>query len=440
MFAMISMFARFVVSGISTPNATRAMFAMCLAQAILFASAADVLAQRKTAKERAKEEAAEELPKHIELTAPRIIEMQVGVRILAGDSNMAGTIATTVFPTNWPEQKVEIIGVNMPAPLSHSLRDLPGNNQQLLMKAAVIPAGVEVQGVVTVRIEKKHIVGPSDTSIFVIPKRVPSDFRPYMGNSPYIETNSNQISKIAKDIAAQNPENAWKQVEMIYDWVRENITYQRGKIKDTKETLKDKSGDCEEMTSLFIAICRNSKIPARCVWIPNHCYPEFYLEDEEGNGTWFPCQVAGSRSFGSMAEYLPVLQKGDRFNVPEKKETQRYLADYLTSQKISGSRQPRVNFIRQLLGDAANLKAGDPGNLAADGQMPGPGNLPQPNAPLPGAQLPNVPMPNAPLPNAPVPGGDGAAQPAANPEPATGKTEPEPKEDLSSPAAAVQPE
>lgn len=300
---------------------------------------------------------------------------------------MAGTFATTVYPMNWPEQTVEIVRVNMQPPMSHSFRSLPGNNQQLLLKAPLILANATVEGTVTVRIEKKHIVGPTDTSVFVIPKRPPKDVKFFTGNSPYIETSSNLVSKIAREIASQEPATAWEHVEKIYDWVRDNIEYERGKMKDIKETLKSKTGDCEEMTSLFIAICRASDIPARCVWIPNHCYPEFYLEDAEGNGTWFPCQAAGSRSFGSMAEYLPILQKGDRFKVPEKQEVQRYLADYLTSQKITGSQPPRVEFIRQLLGDAAALNNRDPAVVTEPSAAPNtPAGTPGPASPAVGTE------------------------------------------------------
>ena len=41
--------------------------------------------------------------------------------------------------------------------------------------------------------------------------------------------------------------------------------------------LRDGTGDCEELSSLFIALCRAHGIPARTVWVPDHCYPEFYL-------------------------------------------------------------------------------------------------------------------------------------------------------------------
>lgn len=295
----------------------------------------------------------------LDYVAPRTIEMLVGLRVTTGNGEMASTIATTVFPTEWPEQQVEIVESNVPNGLKVAFRDLPGNNRQLLLSAPSIPAFSTVEATVKVRLTKSHIVGPSDPSTLVIPRPTPRDAKLFTGNSPYVDASSSEVRKIARDIADSQPASAWEHVELIYDWVRENIQYTRGELKDTKKTLRDKTGDCEEMTSLFVALCRASNVPARCVWIPNHCYPEFYLEDADGNGFWFPCQVAGSENFGSMPEYLPILQKGDRFKVPEKQESQRYLADYLTSKKIVGQQAPKVEFIRQLLGDAANLKTND---------------------------------------------------------------------------------
>lgn len=295
----------------------------------------------------------------LQYIAPKPIEMLVGVRITSGDGNMIGTIATTVFPTTWPEQEVEVFQVNVPPPLKYTLRDLPGNNQQLFLQAAVIPPRATIDATVHLRITKRHIVGPEDTTNLTIPRRLSRDLRNFTGNSPYIDANSSEIRKVVRDVEASDPLTDWKKVEMLYDWVRKNIVYQRGELKTVREALRDKTGDCEEMTSTFVALCRAARIPARCVWIPNHCYPEFYLEDEQGQGYWFPCQVAGTRNFGSMPEYLPILQKGDRFKVPEKPELQRYLADYLATKNVLGREDPQVEFIRQLLGDAANLRAPD---------------------------------------------------------------------------------
>jgi hypothetical protein len=84
------------------------------------------------------------------------------------------------------------------------------------------------------------------------------------------------------------------------------------------------------------------------VWIPDHCYPEFYLQDADGKGSWFPCQAAGTRQFGRMDEYRPVLQKGDRFTVPETKGPTRYVSEFFTCDK-SGKSDPRPKFIREMI-------------------------------------------------------------------------------------------
>lgn len=381
----------------------------------LIAPSAEAQRNRKNSDAQAVDAPAMEM---LEYASPRTIEMVIGLRVTTGDGAMANVIATTVFPTDWPEQKVEIIETNMPSGLQHNFRDLPGNNRQLFLSTRGIPAYTTLEGTVKVRITKSHIVGPSDPSTLVIPRRVPRDVKLFTGNSPYIDASSSEVRKIAREIAAEQPASAWGHVELIYDWVRENIQYTRGELKDTRKTLRDKTGDCEEMTSLFVALCRASDVPARCVWIPNHCYPEFYLEDAEGHGFWFPCQAAGSASFGAMPEYLPVLQKGDRFKVPEKPESQRYLADYLTSKKIVGQQAPQVQFIRQLLGDAANLQAA--------GQLPDPD---APDAASPDAASPDAASPDAASPDAASP--DALAPDALAPEAAESKIPPaaEPADD-----------
>lgn len=298
----------------------------------------------------------------LQYVAPKTIEMLIGVRIQAPDGNMFGTLATTVFPTPWPEQTVELVETNIPPSMQAQFRDLPGGNRQWMLFAQAIPAHAQVEATVKVRITKSHIVGPEETLGFKSPKRISRDLSQFMSNSPFIEANSGEIRKIVREIDATEPLSDWKKVEALYDWVRDNITYQQGDLKTVRQAIKDRTGDCEEMTSTFVALCRASRIPARCVWIPNHCYPEFYLEDELGEGHWFPCQLAGTRNFGSMPEYLPILQKGDRFKVPEKPEVQRYIADFLSSKKVLGNNDPQVEFIRQLLGDAANLRTPDLAN------------------------------------------------------------------------------
>jgi hypothetical protein len=100
---------------------------------------------------------------------------------------------------------------------------------------------------------------------------------------------------------------------------------------------------------VFIALCRANKIPARMVWVDGHSYAEFYLEHVEGQGRWYPVESAGTRSFGEMPLPRVILQKGDNFTVPERKERLRYASDYLIGLPTPGGGRPSVKFIRDPL-------------------------------------------------------------------------------------------
>lgn len=258
-------------------------------------------------------------------------------------------LATFTIPMEWPEQKVMVTGKTIdPAVTNWELRDLPGGARQVVVRMARVPAGATVNAVFTFQIDRSRILGPESTDDLVIPSRPSRDLRMYLGNSPFIDASNSRIRNASRELAKLEADNDWHKVEQIYDYVRENVDYVNGSLKNASEALRDGTGDCEEMTSLFVALCRNARIPARMVWIPDHCYPEFYLEDAEKQGFWFPCQAAGTRQFGRMDEYRPVLQKGDRYKVPEKKTPVRYVSEFFRCDR-KGKGTPRPNFIREQL-------------------------------------------------------------------------------------------
>lgn len=309
------------------------------------------------------------------------MNMQFGMKFNSNQNYCTNILATIPFPMDWPEQKVTVVSNQIPDQMATQFRDLPAGARQLVMKMAAMPPNTLLDLIVQVQIEKSFINPPPDTSIFRIPnpKTMPKELKWYMGSSPYIDAELSDIRKAAKKIEDSKPENAWQHVERIYDWVRENIQYRSGGIRQIKEALKDKQGDCEEMTGIFVALCRASDIPARCVWIPEHCYPEFYLEDEDGNGHWFPCQAAGDRQFGQMHDYRPILQKGDRFKVPEEQAMQRYVAHFLSCKQravIPGARDMEVEPVLDLGPLQAQLNALR--QNAAQGQNASPGGAPNP--------------------------------------------------------------
>ena len=222
-------------------------------------------------------------------------------------------------------------------------RDVGGTVKQMVVNVPEIPAGQQMRCVTTFEIVRRVIIAPDETEQFVIPKKPDRIAKLCLLPSTKIESRDPKIVKLAKEITAEK-ETAWEKVEAIYDWVREHVKYQPGPLKGAMAALKDETGDCEELSSLFIAMCRSINVPARTVWVPGHCYPEFYLEDGEGKGQWFPCQAAGARAFGGFDEKRAILQKGDNFTVPESpKKKLRYVSEFL---KGDGG-QPQVQWVRQ---------------------------------------------------------------------------------------------
>ncbi len=284
-------------------------------------------------------------PTQVRLGEEHVSRYKIGVVIQAVGGPCRGIIATIPVPADWPEQTVRIFDEDVSANVGQvSYQMLEGGVKQMVVSIALLQGGDEAHAMVTVEVNRRTLIAPEDTSQFVLPKQMDRQTRRFLAPSPYIESRHGRIRKLAKEIT-KDQESAWEKVESIYDWVRENVDYQNGKLKGALAALRDGTGDCEELTSLFIALCRANGIPARTVWVPGHCYPEFYLADETKQGHWIPCQAAGSHSFGGIVEQRPVLQKGDNFRVPGSRTVQRYVAEKLKVAAATG--KPAVRFVRE---------------------------------------------------------------------------------------------
>jgi hypothetical protein len=310
-----------------------------------FAVAASALAQFKE----------EEKTEGTKLGQSQTTRWRVGMIIKASGGTCRGITGYAPIPTDWPEQEVSTVEEEISPEVKLHYEMVDGGVKIMNVKIAQLPADKEAKALVTVEIRRKMILPPEKTDIFVLPnpKKLPREILPYLSPSPMIESRDPKIRELAKEIGADK-EKAWDKVEAIYDWVREKVKYQNGPLKGALAALKDGTGDCEEMSSLFIALCRASSIPARTVWVSGHCYPEFYLEDDNGEGHWFPCQAAGSREFGGITELRPILQKGDNFRPPKTskdskdvKKRQRYMAEYLTGAPTPGGGNPECRFVRE---------------------------------------------------------------------------------------------
>jgi hypothetical protein len=271
---------------------------------------------------------------------------QAGVIVTARSGPCQGIVATAPLPVDWPEQEARIVEEDVCPWAKLSYRTVDGSVKQMVVVIPFLPAGAECRAVVTVEVTRHAQLRPQETDLFVLPekRRIPRQIRTYLGPSPGIESTSSRIRNLARKLEIDGA-TAWEQVEAIYDWVREKVEHKQSHQGGALAAVQSGTGDHEDLTSLFIALCRASDVPARTVWVKNHSYPEFYLEDEEGEGHWFPCQAAGSRAFGEMPDHRPILQKGDNFRAPGSRERKRYLPETLDGK---GGR-PSVKFVRELV-------------------------------------------------------------------------------------------
>ena len=253
------------------------------------------------------------------LGEPDVQKWKIGMIVSAAGGGVGRLTGTTTVPMKWPEQSVKLVSQDLSPGVTISYKSY-GTATQMIVNIPRVAKGNEVHAILTVEVTRRTLLPPEETDLYVVPdaKSLPPEFKPYLSPSPLIESNHVRIKAIAKQLA-EGQTKAWPHVRAIYDWVRKTIRYEKNIAESSTgcvEAIEKGSGDCNQLTSTFIAICRASGIPARTVRIPGHCYPEFYLQDDQGQGHWFPAEASGTEDFGGILTHTPILQKGDAFKFP----------------------------------------------------------------------------------------------------------------------------
>lgn len=271
----------------------------------------------------------------------------VGIRVFARTGPCVGIYGTFPVPVDWPEQDVKLVEENISDTIRKSqTRDLEDGVRQMVIAVPQLNFGEKAEAILTFELTRRVQPVPEDTTVYEIPRSMSRDLRKCLASSPLIDVRSTRIRMKAKELTA-DPETAWEKVKAIHDWIQGNIEQTNDPLRGSLETLSSQKGNYEDLANLFIALCRAAKIPARTVWVPNYCYAEFYLESNDGEGQWFPCELKEETVFGTVSRPYMILQKGDNVQVPEKKERQRFVPELL---KVKSGRRPQVEFVRQNLG------------------------------------------------------------------------------------------
>ena len=134
----------------------------------------------------------------------------------------------------------------------------------------------------------------------------------YLEASIMIQSDNEEIIKQAQKIIGDT-NNAWEKAQLLNEWVFENLNkIPTFSIPSALDILKNRSGDCNEHTTLYVALARAVDIPSRIavgvVYLDGsfyyHAWPEIWL-----NNSWIPLEPTFGQSIAD-ATHLRLASGG----------------------------------------------------------------------------------------------------------------------------------
>ncbi len=276
---------------------------------------------------------------------------RVGVVIKTGRQQIKDVLTYIPIPQQWPEQDVRIFKDEVPGNFEVQEVEQLAGLQRLVLHGRAIEAKQTVVALMTYSVTTKPINLPSDTSIFRLPDHKDKEVKGFLTTSEGINFRNKKLRKQAEELASA-VENDWDKAKAIYDWVRNNIEQlpevANARYLGAQAAFVKGEGFNDDVVSLFIAMCRSVRIPARTVYHDSGSYAEFMLDDSAGNHHWFPCDVVGLEAFGKTVEPKLVLQKGDSIKVPGEKGRRKFVPATGICKGITGTVSPKaMDFVRE---------------------------------------------------------------------------------------------
>ena len=94
----------------------------------------------------------------------------------------------------------------------------------------------------------------------------------------------------------------------LFKWLKQQTSYQThlwdSSVRPACDTLQNKAGDCDDLSFLYISLCRSVDIPARFIrgfileedGATLHAWAEVFVGGGIGDNGWIPVECAGSSS------------------------------------------------------------------------------------------------------------------------------------------------
>lgn len=269
---------------------------------------------------------------------------RVGAVLKGGAKASRNILVTIPLPGDWPEQKVRVVSKEAsPEVTKLNVRKTLPELEQLVGVIPSLRPDQEVTITCDIDVTMYRIAPPANPETWKVPKGSSKELRNYLEPSPGISFRDAKLRAQVKELTQDKP-TPWEQVRALYEWVQSEIQPKGGDPTDSLDCFRERSGHAEDICGLFVAMCRAHKVPARMVWVIESQHAEFYLIDEQGRGRWFPVVFGGLTEFGSLSSPRLIEMKGDSFEVPEKKEPQKYVFEHVVGEAAS---RPKIVFIRE---------------------------------------------------------------------------------------------
>jgi hypothetical protein len=132
----------------------------------------------------------------------------------------------------------------------------------------------------------------------------------YFNNSIYIEPSNPCIRSIGQKIVNSTTNNSFLIAKNLFNWLKQNTYYQinilNSDVQPAIKTLNVKKGDCDDLSFLYISLCRSIGIPARFIRgflldesygninPVSHAWVEVFVGGNIGQNGWIPVECACS--------------------------------------------------------------------------------------------------------------------------------------------------
>lgn len=132
-------------------------------------------------------------------------------------------------------------------------------------------------------------------------------------NLAYLESNNTFIKSSAESVLNQvNDNNSFLVAKGLFQWLKQNTDYQTHPGEDMVQraitTYQLKKGDCDDLSFLYISLCRSVGIPARLisgfllqqfddsVSVVRHAWAEVFVGGNITSDGWIPVECASNTS------------------------------------------------------------------------------------------------------------------------------------------------